>query len=122
MHAVPSRAEHCIWFVSERGGVKDEEIARENHVGLTTCDGNFYMAVAGTAEVVEDRTKMQEIWSTPMQAYFPRPARPARLSAQGHADRAELWDSSNSLVGVFKMVAAIIQEVADLGDHQKTRL
>ena len=84
MHAVPSRAEHCIWFVSDRGGVKDEEIARENHVGLTTCDGNFYMAVAGTAEVVEDRTKMQEIWSTPMQAYFPR----------GRSTRAPAWSRS----------------------------
>lgn len=124
MHAVPSRAEHCIWFVSERGGVKDNEIARENHVGLTTCDGNFYMAVSGTAEIVEDRQKMKDIWSTPMQAYFPEgPLDPRACLLKVTPQKAELWDGSNSLIGVFKMVAAIVQkERADLGEHHKTRL
>lgn len=58
-----------IWFFTAEDTEKVEEAQRHHDVGLAYCDakGMRYVSVAGTAEVVHDRTKMEELYSTSLE-------------------------------------------------------
>ncbi len=57
----------AIWFFTAEDTVKVEEARRHHDVGLAYCDakGMRYVSVAGTAEIVHDRAKMEELYSPP---------------------------------------------------------
>lgn len=61
-----------IWFFTAEDTEKVEEAQRHHDVGLAYCDakGMRYVSVAGTAEVVRDRTKMEELYSTSHEIWF----------------------------------------------------
>lgn len=61
-----------IWFFTLEDTEKVEE-AREHHdVGLAYSDpkGMRYVSVAGTAAIVHDRTKMEELYSPSLDVWF----------------------------------------------------
>jgi general stress protein 26 len=64
MCAFPRREEDVIYFFSEDGARKNEEISRHPKVSLTFADtrGQKYVALSGMAQVASDRAKMRELW------------------------------------------------------------
>lgn len=61
-----------IWFFTADDTAKVEEAQRHRDVGLAYCDakGMRYVSVAGTAEIVHDRTKMEELYSASLETWF----------------------------------------------------
>jgi general stress protein 26 len=66
MHAHAAREEDAIFFLTDRRDHKDDEIEINDNVCLTFADnsGYRYVSVTGTANVLDDRRKIDELWST----------------------------------------------------------
>jgi general stress protein 26 len=61
-----------LWFVTERGSEKLEEIARDPHVNLAYYDSRTkeWVSVSGTASIVEDRAKIRELYKPDWKMWF----------------------------------------------------
>ncbi|MGU3496796.1 pyridoxamine 5'-phosphate oxidase family protein [Xanthobacteraceae bacterium A53D] len=126
MAPVVREDEGVVWFVTDANAAKDDEIRQEPQVCLAFADegDHFYLSVSGHAEVIRDQAKLKEIWSTPMEAFFPGgPEDPNAILIRVTPEQAEIWKGDSTLVSGFKMAAAILQERRpDLGDHAKMRM
>nr|WP_314841279.1 pyridoxamine 5'-phosphate oxidase family protein [uncultured Microbacterium sp.] len=62
----------AIWFFTAEHTEKVEEALEHHQVGLSYCDakGMRYVSVAGTASVVHDRTKMEELYTPSLDIWF----------------------------------------------------
>ena len=126
MAPVARAEDHAIWFVTDVNGAKDDEIRANPQVCVTFADEDehFYLSVSGTAAVVRDTAKLKEIWSAPMEAFFPGgPDDPSAILLRVTPDQAEFWKGDGTLKAGFKMAAAILGDKrADLGENAKLRL
>lgn len=61
-----------IWFFTAEDTEKVEEARSRRDVGLSYCDakGMRYVSVGGTAAVVHDRVKMEELYSPSLDVWF----------------------------------------------------
>ena len=124
MHAIPDRDEGCIFFVTDTRGAKDDEIAAAPDVCLAFADidDNTYLSVTGTAAMIRDPAKAEELWSTEAQAWWPHgPRDPAVRVLRVVPDQAEYWDTrGNSITVALKLMAArMTGKPPDLGDNKK---
>lgn len=62
-----------IWFFTLEDTKKVEEAEADHHVGLSYLDpkGHRYVSVAGRARTVDDRAKMEELYSPSLDIWFP---------------------------------------------------
>jgi general stress protein 26 len=127
MHAIPDRAANCIYFITDARGAKDDEIAAAPDVCLAFADidSNTYLSVTGTAQMVRDSAKAEELWSSEAQAWWPRgPRDPAVRVLRVEPDDAEYWDTrGNSVTVALKLLAARVRgREPDIGDNKKVNL
>lgn len=95
-----------LWFFSYRDSHKIEDIRANPQVnlGYNEPQKNLWVNVTGTAEVVDDRAKMQELWEAPLKAFFPGGVDDPNLTLLKVTPvRAEYWDGPSS--GIGKIVA-----------------
>ena len=114
-----------IWFFTSDDTAKVGEISRENRVNVSYAktDKQRYVSVSGTAELVYDRAKMEELWSPVYKAYFPKGLDdPSLRLLKIHAEKAEYWESSGLLPTVIAFVQAMAGKEADLGENEKLNL
>ena len=124
MHAIADRAADCLWFVTDDRGAKDNEIGAAPDVCLAFADidDNTYLSVTGTAAMIRDPAKAEELWSTEAQAWWPHgPRDPAVRVLRVVPDQAEYWDTrGNSITVALKLMAArMTGKQPDLGDNKK---
>jgi len=127
MHAFPERDEGAIYFITDTRGAKDEEIAAAPDVCLAFADigDNTYLSITGRAEMIRDRNKAEELWSSEAQAWWPRgPRDPAVRVLRVSPEQAEYWDTrGNSVVVALKLMAArMAGRQPDLGDNKKVQV
>lgn len=129
LHARPmsihaDRAARRIWLITDRENCKIDEVARNTNASLTLMKGSKQIAVAGVAEIRDDRDKLREIWSTAAEAFFPDgPGDPKALLIGVAPTHAEIWDNDNSLVASVKiLMAAATDQRPRLGDVTKVDL
>ena len=78
------------------------------------------MSVSGTAEIVADRAKIDELWSPAMKLFFPEGKDDPNLRLiHVHAESAEYWDGPGTLLGkaLSFVLSAVQDEPARLGDN-----
>jgi general stress protein 26 len=127
MHAIPDRDENAVYFITDMRGAKDDEIAAAPDVCLAFADigDNTYLSITGTAEMVCDPDKAEELWSTEAQAWWPRgPRDPAVRILRVVPDQAEYWDTrGNSITVGLKLIAARMSgRQPDLGMNRKVNV
>ena len=132
LHARPMVAQHKegdndFWFFTDRHSEKIPEIRNDPRVMLSYAEpsSQTYVSVSGTASVIDDRSKIKELWSEPMRTWFPKGADdPEIILIRVRAERAQYWDSpSSTLVHAYGYVkAAITGERPNPGDEAKVRL
>jgi general stress protein 26 len=96
MAAFPDRDEGIVWFVTDRRSAKEEEIKRDDRVGLAFADlkANTYLSLSGHARLVDDRDKLRDLWTEMVDAWFPKgPDDPNAVLLCVDPDQAEIWDS-----------------------------
>jgi general stress protein 26 len=127
MHAIPDRDEGCIFFITDTRGAKDDEIAATPDVCLAFADidDNTYLSLTGTAEMIRDPAKAEDLWSNEAQAWWPRgPSDPAVRVLRVVPDQAEYWDTrGNSITVALKLTAARMSgKQPDLGENKKVNV
>lgn len=101
-----------IWFFTDIHSPKVSNLSNDQHVNLAYArpDDQKYVSVAGSAEIVNDRAKMKELWTPAMKAWFPEGIDDPNIGLICvNVESAELWDSPPSkvvqLVGMAKAIA-----------------
>jgi general stress protein 26 len=117
-----------LWFFSRLQSPKVAEIAKDRQVNLAFADPDkqHYVSIAGVAEVVRDKAKIDEKWSEPLRAWFPEGKDdPSITLIRVRPVRGEYWDSpSSTLVHLYGYVKATLtgQAPTELGEQKKVSL
>jgi general stress protein 26 len=116
-----------LWFFTRDDTHKVEEIERDNRVNIAYSkpENNTYISVAGRAELVKDRAKIEELWNPIHKAWFPEGLDDPHLALlKIRIEEAEYWDSpSSTLVQIAGFLKALATgQEADSGDHGKIKL
>jgi general stress protein 26 len=100
-----------LWFFTPASSHKVIEVDHEHQVNLSYADpgDNRYISVSGTATLVRDRAKIDELWTPVLKAWFPQGKDdPDVALLKVDVAKAEYWDSPSStlvkLVGFTKAV------------------
>jgi general stress protein 26 len=100
-----------LWFFTYGGAHKVDEIKHDQHVNVSYAEpkDQKYVSVSGTAQLVRDRQKIEELWNPLYKAWFPQGLdEPDLALLKVSVDKAEYWDSPSSrvvrLVGFVKAV------------------
>ena len=63
-----------LWFFTQAGSEKTSEIRQNPQVNASyvSAEEHHYVSLTGHASVIQDREKMQELWSPAYRAWFPQ--------------------------------------------------
>lgn len=118
----------ALWFFTSRSGEAVAELQRDPQVGLIYAHPgkDSYVAISGTARLVEDRAKMKALWSTMNEAWFPNGVDDPDLGLlRVDITHADYWDvKANKMVQLLRMAAAAVtgNPPTDLGEHRKVTM
>lgn len=116
-----------LWFFTSDKTHKVDEIEADNRVNVAYSkpDDNVYVSVSGTATIVKDRAKIEELWNPVLKAWFPEGLDdPSLCLLKVSVEEAEYWDSPNSkLVQIAGFVKALVTgQAAKGGENEKISL
>ena len=116
-----------LWFFTSDRTHKVEEIEKDSRVNVSYSapDDNKYVSVSGTATILKDRAKMEELWNPILKAWFPDGLEtPDLCLLKVNVEVAEYWDSSSStLVQIVGFVKAMVTgQQMDGGEYGKVNL
>jgi general stress protein 26 len=113
-----------LWFFTQSSTHKVAEIKDDQHVNVSYCDAgeNRYVSITGTASIVRDRVKIEELWSPLNKAWFPKGLEDPEIALiKVRVEQAAYWDTPSStmvqLVGFVKALAT--GEQFQPGEHQE---
>ena len=117
-----------IWFIGHKPSETVDNIKQNPEVNLAyvTQDSEKYLSISGTAELVEDEEKLNELWSVMYNAYFEQGKDDPKvqlIKVVPHG--AEYWANGNAITSAVKMAAAALTDNAvekSLGENFSTKL
>ncbi|WP_181701457.1 pyridoxamine 5'-phosphate oxidase family protein [Chthonobacter albigriseus] len=117
MHARPMVAtsqefDGALWFFTDKRSHKTDEIEENPRVLLaySDWDSQTYVAIDGTAEIYEDRAKIDEYWQESMRTWFPEGKDDPNVALlRVEADGAAYWDApSSAMIHAYGYVKALV--------------
>lgn len=117
-----------IWFIGHKPSETVDNINKNPEVNLAyvTQDSEKYLSISGTAELVEDKEKLDELWSMTYNAYFEQGKEdPAVQLIKVVPHGAEYWANGNAISSAVKMAAAALTDNAvekSLGENFSIKL
>ncbi|KAF1046844.1 pyridoxamine 5'-phosphate oxidase family protein [Xylophilus sp.] len=112
-----SRKTHLFGHLQADGNV---------NVSYANPDADSYVSLSGHARFVEDRAKVEALWSQMAKAWFPGgPADPDLALLAVDIGHAEYWDVKESkMVQLFKLARAAMtgKQPRNLGEHRELEL
>ena len=101
-----------IWFMSDRSSDKNKEIDNDNKVQLFySHTSNYeYLSIFGRAEIVNDRSKIEELWTPMAKTWFKEGKEDANISLiKVIPEDAYYWDTKNNkMVSLVKFAMGAI--------------
>lgn len=91
----------CLWFFSNEHSSKIDDLNEHTQVNLAYArsDRQDYLSVAGTAEIVRDRKKMEELWTSWLTPWFRDGLDdPELVLLKVTVDEADYWHAPGSMV------------------------
>ncbi len=125
MSAHVARDEEAVFFLTDVRHHKDDEIEINQNVCLAFADtgGQAYVSVTGTANVLDDRARIEELFSTAARAWWDSKDDPNIRVLRVMPASAEYWDSPGKLISSVKLAAAALTgHRPKLGDNRKVAL
>ena len=116
-----------IWFFTKASSPKVDEIEESKKVSIAIINesSSNYLMIHGTANMVNDKSKMKELWSAILKAWFPLGLDdPDMTLIKVIPNEVNYWESSSSkMVVLFNLLKAIAtgKEYAE-GEHGKISL
>lgn len=114
-----------LWFFTQDPSEKVRDIAVHSAVNVAFESGKGYLSVAGTAEVVHDRAKVDEYWTPAVEAWFPEGREdPTVALIRVRAESAEYWATDEpGIVSAFKIAKAVVTRTQpDVGENRAVEL
>jgi general stress protein 26 len=113
-----------IWFFTNASSHKVSEIAKlpKVNVSFADPDNQRYVSVSGTAQLVRDRAKIDELWRPEFKMWFPEGKDDPEVALlRVNLEIAEYWDSPSSTIGyALSFVSSIVTgKEPDLGENKK---
>lgn len=90
-----------LWFFTWADAPKVNEVEREHQVNASFADPKRqnYLSISGSAQIVRDRQKMEELWNPVLRTWFPDGLDDPNVALiKVTAEKAEYWDSPSSAV------------------------
>ena len=115
-----------VLFVAERDSHKARDIAAQSpaKVNVAYSSQSSWVSLSGTASVVDDRARLEELWNTFTDAWMEGgPENPTNVLIKVDAASAEYWDSPGSKVTqVLNLVKAKVTGERFEGDNEQVDL
>lgn len=114
-----------LWFFVQDDSPKVRDIAGNSQVNVAFESGKGYLSIAGVATVVKDEQKIEEYWTSAVQAWFPEGREdPTIALIRVHAETAEFWASDEPrIVSAFKIARATVTRTQpDVGENRTVDL
>lgn len=114
-----------LWFFTPKPTEKTDEIAQNPHVNVAVHGGDGYLSIAGTASIVTDEAKIDELWGPSAEAWFEKGREDPRIAlVKVSADSAEYWVNNDpKIVTLFKVAKATTQKKSpDVGENEAVEL
>jgi general stress protein 26 len=96
-----------LWFFTKASAPKVDDVQRDEQVnlGYSKPDENLFVSVSGTAQLVRDRQKMDELWKPALKAWFPNGKEDPDLALlKVTVESAEYWDAPSGIMGRLYVV------------------
>jgi general stress protein 26 len=88
-----------LWFITARDTRHVDDVGRDPRVALTFSSRQAWVAMTGRAAVMDDRTKLEELWNTFAEAWLPGgPEDPNAVLLKVDVDEAEYWDTPGGTI------------------------
>ena len=120
-------ADDSLWFFMSKSSGPVEDIKANPVVGLIYADpsSDTYVSVSGTAAMLEDTAKKEQLWNKAAEAWFPGgPTDPDLALVQVEIIHANYWDVTESKpVQLFAMAKSVFTgKPPQLGEHAEVRM
>lgn len=125
MAALQFDEEGNVWFFTKRSSPKVDQIEHNEqrvNVAFASVSDADYVSISGTANEVDDRAKINELWNPQAKAWFPNGKDDPELTLlKVHTQMAEYWDANDStMVRLFQQAkAALTGDVPKMGENEK---
>ena len=116
-----------VWFFTYASTPKVYEIEKKPYVNVAFADpkGQTYVSLAGRAELIRDRAKLEELWEPELKAWFPKGLdEPDIALLKVNAEQGEYWDAPASIVAhaVSLVKSVTTGKPAHPGENEKVDL
>jgi len=104
-----------IWFIGHSPSETVDNIKKNPEVNLAyvSQDDKNYLSITGRAELVEDKEKLDELWSVMYNAYFEKGIEDPKVQLiKVIPHGAEYWANGNAITSAIKMTAAAVTDTA----------
>lgn len=131
LHAHPMTTQQTefdgdVWFIGSRSSHQVSHMRARPQVNVSYSDPKkgVYVSINGTAELVENRAKLDELWSDFYKAYFAGGKEdPDVQLIKIHAHGAEYWESDGKIQQLFKMAkSAVTGQTGPTGKNETIAL
>ena len=112
--------EKAIWFIT----AAETDIIRAIEAGETAAlmivggEADLHARIEGTASIVADRARLQDLWSPVVEGWFDGIDDPAVRLVRFAPAAAEVWLSTGTLGFAYAMIKSrLTGDAPDLGEH-----
>jgi general stress protein 26 len=86
-----------LWVMTQRNSPKLDEVALHRQVNVSMQSSTKFVSLSGTAMPVEDRQKVEELWTDSWQIWFPGGKDdPTLMLLRVTGEAGEYWDNSGT--------------------------
>jgi len=111
-----------MWFFTDSDPPKVSQLA-EDPRGLVTFSGRDYVSVHGTARVVRDAARQEELWDASVKAWMQcEPTDPKVALIVVEAEGGQYWESPRRTTALIGIAAAVTHKEPSIGDTEKVEL
>lgn len=116
-----------LWFFTYGDSPKVREIEHDARVNVVFSNpkNQTYVSLSGTAQLVRDKAKIEELWQAPLEAWFPQGTETSDIALlKVEVESAEYWDSpTNPIAHVIGFVKSkVTGQVQQVGENEKVDL
>lgn len=101
-----------FWFFSDRSSDKNKAILKDKNVQLfySHPGKGSYLVVNGEAEIILDKTTIEELWTPAAKIWFKEGKDDPHISViKVKPTTAYYWDTDgNRMINLFKMLASVV--------------
>ncbi|MBA3868705.1 MAG: pyridoxamine 5'-phosphate oxidase family protein [Anaerolineae bacterium] len=114
-----------LWFFTRSDSQKVNELKKDQTVNVSYANNPRYVSISGTAQIVDDKAKMKELWNPLFKAWFPDGLDdPTLRLLKVTVKQAEYWDNPGGIVATIIGFAEslINKEPSKMGENETITL